>query len=192
MSHTKDFMAEVAKVAGAVECSAIEKMVEQLAQLRFKCGRLFILGIGGSAANASHAASDFRKLCDIEAYAATDNVAEVTARTNDEGWNTVFNAWLDTSRMSDNDAILVLSVGGGTQSVSSNLVNAIRLAKGRGTRVFAIIGKIDGYAAGHADTVIIVPSGNPEWVTPLSESFQMVIIHLLVSDPKLQIRDTKW
>jgi D-sedoheptulose 7-phosphate isomerase len=155
---------------------------------------LFLIGVGGSAGNCSHAVNDFRKLCGIEAYSPIDNVSELTARTNDEGWDTVFAGWLETSRLGKNDAIFVLSVGGGDveKNVSTNIVKAIDFAKSRGAKVFGIVGKDTGHAAKVGDVVIVVPQVKPEWVTPLSEAFQAVVWHCLVSHPALQIRKTKW
>jgi D-sedoheptulose 7-phosphate isomerase len=153
-----------------------------------------LLGVGGSAGNCSHAVNDFRKLCGIEAYSPIDNVSELTARTNDEGWDSVFAAWLETSRLDGDDAILIFSVGGGDaeRNVSTNLVSAIDLAKKRAAKVFGIVGKDTGYTARHGDVVVVIPQVNPAWVTPLSEAFQAVVWHCLVSHPKLQKNATKW
>lgn len=194
MSHTVEFLNEVQQVAKLLDVAAIEVLVEELARLRTREGRLFLIGVGGSAGNCSHAANDFRKLCGIEAYAVTDNVSELTARANDEGWETIFAAWLEVSRLSKNDAIFVLSVGGGDpiRNVSVNLVKAIDLAKQRGARVLGIVGRTDGDAVKRGDVVVVVPQVNPERVTPLSEAFQAVVWHCLVSHPALQSRRTKW
>jgi len=194
LSHAVEFLNEVQQVAKLLDVAAIEVLVEELARLRTREGRLFLIGVGGSAGNCGHAANDFRKLCGIEAYAVTDNVSELTARANDEGWETIFAAWLEVSRLSENDAIFVLSVGGGDpiRNVSVNLVKAIDLAKQRGARVLGIVGRTDGHAVKRGDVVVVVPQVNPERVTPLSEAFQAVVWHCLVSHPALQSRRTKW
>ena len=194
MSHAVEFLNEVQQVAKLLDVAAIEALVDELARLKTREGRLFLIGVGGSAGNCSHAANDFRKLCGIEAYAVTDNVSELTARANDEGWDTIFAAWLEVSRLSGDDAIFVLSVGGGDpiRNVSVNLVKAIDLAKERGARVLGIVGRADGHTAKSGDVVVVVPQVNPERVTPLSEAFQAVIWHGLVSHPALQSRRTKW
>jgi len=162
--------------------------------LRERNGRLFLLGVGGSAGNCSHAVNDFRKLCGIEAYTPVDNVSELTARTNDEGWDTVFAAWLRTSRANEKDAILIFSVGGGDaeRNVSANLVHAIDEAKARGLKVFGVVGRSTGYTARVGDAVVVVPTADPARVTPHSEAFQAVVWHCLVSNPILQIKGTKW
>ena len=169
-------------------------MVSELVALRSRSGRLFVLGVGGSAGNASHAVNDFRKLCGIEAYAPTDNVAELTARTNDEGWETVFVEWLKVSKLSSNDAILVLSVGGGNleRNVSPNLVSALRLAKEINARVLGVVGKESGYASQVGDVVVVIPVVSEDLITPYSESFQAVVWHGLVSHPAMQLSPTKW
>ncbi|MDQ6670236.1 MAG: SIS domain-containing protein [Chloroflexota bacterium] len=194
MTFASEFMVEVGKIALAVDVQVIERCAELLAETRSRGGRLFILGVGGSAGNASHAVNDFRKLAGIEAYAPTDNVSELTARTNDEGWSTVFEAWLRTSHLRPLDLILVLSVGGGSldRNVSPNLVHALRYAKEIGSRVIGIVGRDGGYTAQVADACVIVPTINPAHVTPHSESFQAVIWHLLVSHPALKASATKW
>ena len=165
-----------------------------LSQVRERGGRLFILGVGGSAGNASHAVNDFRKLAGFEAYAPTDNVSELTARTNDEGWSTVFEAWLRTSRLRVNDMILVYSVGGGSleKNVSPNLVSALQFAKSVGAKIGGIVGRDGGFTAQAADACVLVPIVNPDHITPHSEAFQAVIWHLLVSHPKLKQAATKW
>lgn len=162
--------------------------------IRNNGGRLFLLGVGGSAGNCSHAVNDFRKLCGIEAYSPIDNVSELTARTNDEGWDTVFAEWLKVSRVNEKDAIFVLSVGGGdaAKNISVNLVKAVDLAKDRGAKVLGIVGKSTGHTAKKGDAVVIIPQVNSNWVTPLSEGFQAVVWHCLVSHPKLQQKSTKW
>ena len=194
MNFTEQFLAEVQKVTAGLNIAAIEKMVDELAGLRERGGRLFILGVGGSAGNASHAVNDFRKICGFEAYAPTDNVSELTARTNDEGWATVLAAWLTGSRINGKDALLIFSVGGGNleKNVSPNLVSAIQLAKSVGASVLGIVGRDGGYTAKEADACVIVPTVNPDHVTPHSEAFQAVVWHLFVSHPKLKVNRTKW
>jgi D-sedoheptulose 7-phosphate isomerase len=194
VSHASEFFANVLEVSRSMDANVVEKMAAELASLRERGGRLFLLGVGGSAGNCSHAVNDFRKLCGIEAYTPVDNVSELTARTNDEGWNTVFTGWLEVSRIGANDAILVLSVGGGDaeRNVSTNLVKAIDFAKERGARVLGIVGRDSGHTARRGDVVIVVPTVDAKRVTPLAEAFQAVVWHCLVSHPALQIRATKW
>lgn len=194
MSHAATFLDEVCETARRIPPEQIEALCDELAGLRDRGGRLFILGVGGSAGNCSHAVNDFRKLCGIEAYAPTDNVSELTARTNDEGWSTVFAEWLKVSRAGSKDAILVFSVGGGNleKNVSANLVAAIQEAKQRGTRILGIVGRDGGYAKQAGDLVVVIPTVEPSRVTPHAEAFQAVIWHCLVSHPKLQRRATKW
>ena len=194
MSHTARFLAEARDVIDRLDHQAIEAMATLLEQARDRSGRLFILGVGGSAANASHAVNDFRKIAGIEAYAPTDNVSELTARTNDEGWATVFVEWLKISRLKRDDLILVLSVGGGDleRNVSPNLVTALAYAREVGTPVIGIVGKDGGYTARVASACVIIPTVNPDHVTPHSEAFQGLVWHLLVSHPKLKVRPTKW
>jgi D-sedoheptulose 7-phosphate isomerase len=194
MSHAAQFLDEAKRVIDALDIEPIERMVALLEQTRERGGRLFILGVGGSAGNASHAVNDFRKIVGIEAYAPTDNVSELTARTNDEGWATIFVEWLRVSRLKPEDLILVLSVGGGNveKNVSPNLVTALQYAREIGTPVIGIVGRDGGYTAQVAAACVVVPTVNPEHVTPHSEAFQAVIWHLLVSHPRLQARSTKW
>src|SRR5246127_3094145 len=194
MSFAKEFLAEVQQVAAGLDVAAIEKCVEELARVRERGGRLFILGVGGSAANASHAVNDFRKICGFEAYAPTDNVSELTARTNDEGWAGVFEAWLRVSRLREPDAVLVFSVGGGNleKQVSPNLVAAVQYAKTVGAKVAGIVGRDGGYTAQAADACILVPTVNAHHVTPHAEAFQAVLWHLLVTHPALKAAETKW
>jgi len=194
MSFTGQFLAEAAEIIARLDVAAIERMVRLLADTRDNGGRLFILGVGGSAANASHAVNDFRKIAGIEAYAPTDNVSELTARTNDEGWSGVFESWLRVSRLNARDAILVFSVGGGNleKGVSANLVAALQFARAAGAKIGGIVGRDGGYTAQVADACVIVPTVNSENVTPHSEAFQAVIWHLLVSHPKLKANQTKW
>src|SRR5690349_9911411 len=194
MSFSKQFLDEVQQVTARLDVDAIEKAVEELAKVRERGGRLFIRGVGGSAANASHAVNDFRKICGFECYAPTDNVSELTARTNDEGWQSVFVEWLKGSRLSAKDALLVFSVGGGdaTRNVSPNLVAALDFAKETGAAILGIVGRDGGHTARHADVCIIIPTVNKANVTPHSEAFQAVIWHLIVSHPKLKQAATKW
>jgi D-sedoheptulose 7-phosphate isomerase len=194
MSFTKQFLAEVQQVTAQLNEAAIEKAADELAAIRERGGRLFILGVGGSAGNAGHAVNDFRKICGFEAYAPTDNVSELTARTNDEGWATVFSEWLKGSRINAKDGLLIFSVGGGNleKNVSPNLVSAIQLAKKVGASVVGIVGRDGGFTAKEATACVIVPTVNPTHVTPHSEAFQGVVWHLLVSHPKLKVAQTKW
>jgi len=194
MSYSKQHLQETAQVVAQIDSALCEKAVELLATVRANGGRLFILGVGGSAANASHAVNDFRKIADLECYAPTDNVSELTARTNDEGWASVFVEWLKGSRLNGRDAVLVLSVGGGNleKNLSPNLVAALKLAKNRGAKVLGIVGRDGGYTAQVADVVILVPTVNPSNVTPHTEAFQAVVWHLFVSHPSLKIAETKW
>jgi D-sedoheptulose 7-phosphate isomerase len=188
------FLTEVEQVARKLDTAAIEKMAERLSSVRQKSGRLFILGVGGSAGNASHAVNDFRKIVGIEAYAPTDNVSELTARVNDEGWPTVFESWLRVSRLQSRDAILVFSVGGGSieRNVSPNLVAALDYAKSVGATILGIVGRDGGYTARVADVCVIIPTVHLERITPHSEAFQAIVWHLLVSHPGLQQKATKW
>jgi D-sedoheptulose 7-phosphate isomerase len=193
-SHSRDFLNEVEKICSTVDVDIVERLVDELAALRERGGRLFLLGVGGSAGNCSHAVNDFRKLCGIEAYTPIDNVSELTARTNDEGFDTVFTGWLEVSRISNKDALLIYSVGGGDaeRNVSVNLMRAIDLAKARGAKIFGIVGRKTGYTAKQGDVVVVVPEVNPARITPLSEGMQAIIWHCLVSHPDLQLRKTKW
>ena len=192
--HAQIYFDEVVKVAQAIDLEMIERLAGELAALRERQGRLFLLGVGGSAGNCGHAVNDFRKLCGIEAYAPTDNVSELTARTNDEGWDTVFAAWLRTSRASNKDAVLVLSVGGGNldRNVSPNIVSALKEAKARGLKVFGVVGRDGGYTRQVGDCVVVVPIVETSRVTPHTEAFQAVVWHCLVSHPVLQQAATKW
>ncbi len=194
MNFVQQYIEETQKVVAGLNVVAIEAMVDELARVRERGGRLFILGVGGSAANASHAVNDFRKICGFEAYAPTDNVSELTARTNDEGWATVLSEWLKGSRLNGKDGLLILSVGGGNleKNVSPNLVSAIQLAKQVGASVIGIVGRDGGYTAREANACVIVPTVNPDHVTPHSEAFQAVVWHLFVSHPKLKVNRTKW
>jgi D-sedoheptulose 7-phosphate isomerase len=194
MSFSEAFLAEVSQVTSLLESKVIEDAVEQLFRVRQRGGRLFILGVGGSAANASHAVNDFRKICGFESYAPTDNVSELTARTNDEGWETVFAEWLRGSRLRAADGLLVFSVGGGNlaHNVSANLVRAVQYAKVTGATVVGIVGRDGGYTAEVADAAVIIPTVNPIHVTPHSEAFQAIVWHLFVSHPRLKVNQTKW
>jgi D-sedoheptulose 7-phosphate isomerase len=194
MTFSEKHLQETIEIAKSIDTETIELIAQLLADVKQCNGRLFILGVGGSAANASHAVNDFRKLSGIETYAPTDNVAELSARTNDEGWETVFSEWLKTSKLKKEDCILILSVGGGNKekNVSANLVEAIDLAKSIGTKIIGIVGRDGGYTAIHATACLIVPTVNTDHVTPHSESFQSVIWHLLVSHPLLKYNPTKW
>ena len=194
MSYTEQHLREAAEILGRFDVAAIERTAELLADLRARGGRLFLLGVGGSAANCSHAVNDFRKICGIEAYAPTDNVSELTARTNDEGWASVFSGWLKVSRLTSNDAVLVFSVGGGNveKNVSPNLVAALQHARQVGATVLGVVGRDGGYTATVADACVIVPTVNPQNVTPHTEAFQAVVWHLLVSHPRLKAAETKW
>lgn len=194
MSFAQDYLSEVGRILQQLDTTLVEQAVSLLADTRTRGGRLFVLGVGGSAANASHAVNDFRKIAGIEAYAPTDNVAELTARVNDEGWPSVFEGWLRASRITADDLVLVLSVGGGDEerNVSPNLVRALRYARQRGSRVLGIVGRREGFTARVADICIVVPEVNPAHLTPHAEAFQSVILHLFVSHPQLQRVPTKW
>ena len=194
MSYSQQHLRETLAIVEQLDPALMERMVEGLAAVRERGGRLFILGVGGSAANASHAVNDFRKICGFECYAPTDNVSELTARTNDEGWATVFAEWLRGSRINAKDGVLIFSVGGGSleKNVSPNLVEALKLAKEVGAGIYGIVGKDGGYTAKVADVCVIVPTVNPANITPHSEAFQGVVWHLFVSHPRLKIAATKW
>ncbi|MEO6726886.1 MAG: SIS domain-containing protein [Blastocatellia bacterium] len=194
MIFTETYLAEARAITAQLDSAAIERMVALLVKLRERGGRLFLLGVGGSAANASHAVNDFRKITDIEAYAPTDNVSELTARTNDDGWETVFANWLRGSRLNDRDMVFVFSVGGGNleRNVSPNLVRALEYAKQVGAVIAGIVGRDGGYTAQVADACVIIPTVNPVNVTPHTEAFQAVVWHLLVSHPDLKACETKW
>ena len=194
MVYAKTHLDETIAIVRQLDIEAIEALVSRLVALRAKGGRLFFLGVGGSAANCSHAVNDFRKIVGIESYAPTDNVSELTARTNDEGWDTTFCEWLKTSRLSERDAVFIMSVGGGNleRNISPNLVRALDYAKSRGAAILGIVGRDGGYAGKVGDQVVIVPTVNPVNVTPHSEAFQAVIWHLLVSHPELKVQQTKW
>jgi D-sedoheptulose 7-phosphate isomerase len=193
-TFAEQYLEEVQQVTRGLDVAAIEAVASIIANARAAGGRLFILGVGGSAANASHAVNDFRKIVGIEAYAPTDNVSELTARTNDEGWASVFAAWLATSRLAARDVLLILSVGGGNldKNVSPNLVAALQQAKQAGARIVGIVGRDGGYTKQVADACVLVPTVNPIHTTPHAEAFQAIVWHLLVSHPALKAHETKW
>ncbi len=193
-TFAEKFLAEAAEIVARLDRGSLEKAAKMIGELRATGGRLFILGVGGSAANASHAVNDFRKIAGIEAYAPTDNVSELTARTNDEGWATVFESWLKTSKLAGRDAVLVFSVGGGDveRNVSPNLVAALKMAKSVGAKIIGVVGRDGGYTAKVADACVLIPVANPAHVTPHSEAFQAVVWHLLVSHPAVKVEQTKW
>jgi D-sedoheptulose 7-phosphate isomerase len=192
--HTKNFFNEVISIATQIDIEAIDKLAQHLKDLRDRGGRLFLLGVGGSAGNCSHAVNDFRKLCGIEAYAPIDNVSELTARTNDEGWDSIFSGWLKVSKANSNDAILVFSVGGGNleKNVSPNIVQGLKFAKERGLQIYGVVGRDGGYTKQVGDCVIVIPTVDASRVTPHAEAFQGVVWHCLVSNPILQETPTKW
>jgi D-sedoheptulose 7-phosphate isomerase len=194
MSYANQHLKETAEIVAKINPADCEECVAELRGVRERGGRLFILGVGGSAANASHAVNDFRKIAGLECYAPTDNVSELTARTNDEGWASVFVEWLRGSRLTGKDALLILSVGGGNleKNISPNLVTALQFARQVGTRIIGLVGKDGGYTATVADACVIVPTVNPSNVTPHSEAFQAVLWHLFVSHPDLKVNQTKW
>jgi D-sedoheptulose 7-phosphate isomerase len=193
-TFAQQYLDEAVAIIGQIQKDTIERAATILAETRSRGGRMFVLGVGGSAANASHAVNDFRKIAGIEAYAPTDNVSELTARTNDEGWATVFESWLRGSHLNAKDLIMVFSVGGGNleKNVSPNLVAALKLAKSVGAKIIGIVGRDGGYTARVADACVIIPTVNPTHVTPHSEAFQAVVWHLLVSHPAVKQAETKW
>lgn len=194
MSFASDFFKEVAEVAERLPAADVEAIVERLARARREGGRVFVLGVGGSAAAASHLVNDLRKLCGLEAYAPTDNVSELTARVNDEGWESCFREWLKGSRLAAGDVVFVFSVGGGNmeRNISANLVRALELAREVGAGIVGVVGRDGGYTARVAEACVVVPTVNPEHVTPLTESFHAVVGHALVAHPALQTRAAKW
>lgn len=194
MTFTEEYLKESVEVLRALDAAVVDRLAELLAATRTRGGRVFVLGVGGSAANASHAVNDLRKLAGIEAYAPTDNVGELTARTNDEGWATVFSAWLRTSRLAAADTLLVFSVGGGdaARAVSPNLVAALDLAREAGASIAGVVGRDGGHTARVADVCVVVPTVNPAHVTPHTEATQAVVWHLLVSHPLLKAAETRW
>lgn len=194
MSYSKQHLSEAAEIIQKLDTGAIEGIADLLSQVKKDGGRIFFLGVGGSAGNCSHAVNDFRKIVGIESYAPTDNVSELTARTNDEGWPTIFVEWLKISKLNKKDMLFILSVGGGNleKNISPNLVEALKLAKTIGAKIVGIVGRDGGYTAQVADACVIIPTVNPENITPHSEAFQAVIWHLLVSHPRLKASQTKW
>jgi len=194
MTYAQQHITETIAIANEIDINAIEKMADLLAQLKAESGRIFFLGVGGSAGNCGHAVNDFRKIVGIECYAPTDNVSELTARTNDEGWATIFVEWLKVSKLQPKDALFIFSVGGGNldKNISPNLVEAIKYARSVGAKITGVVGRDGGYTAQAADACCIIPTVNPETITPHSEAFQAVVWHLLVSHPKLKTHQTKW
>lgn len=194
MSYAQQHLNESIEIIKKLDVAAIEKMADLLAAVKAEGGRIFFLGVGGSAGNCSHAVNDFRKIVEIESYAPTDNVSELTARTNDDGWASIFAGWLKISKLTKKDAVFIFSVGGGNleKNISPNLVEALKYAKTVGAKITGVIGRDGGYTAQVADTCVIVPTVNADNVTPHSEAFQAVVWHLLVSHPKLKINQTKW
>jgi D-sedoheptulose 7-phosphate isomerase len=194
MNYSEKHLKEANQILDLIDHDVIEKMAELILETKNNGGRLFFLGCGGSAGNASHAVNDFRKIVGIESYAPTDNVSELTARTNDEGWDTIFSEWLKVSNLNNKDTLFILSVGGGNleKNISPNLVKAVSLANEIGSKVLGIVGRDGGYTAKRGDAVLIIPTVNPDTITPHSEAFQAVVWHLLVSHPKLKSKQTKW
>ena len=194
MSFSADYLGEVALILQALDPPQIDRLAAQLAEVRTSGGRIFFLGVGGGAGHAAHAVNDFRKIAGFEAYAPTDNVSELTARINDDGWEAAFAAWLGGSRLSERDALFVFSVGGGNpaKNVSVNVVRALEYARQVGARIFGVVGRDGGYTAQVADCCVVIPTVNPENVTPHTEAFQSVVSHLLVTHPVLKINATKW
>jgi len=194
MTHSEQYLADAGRVLSAIDRGSIERLADELSALRERGGRLFVLGVGGGAGHASHAVNDFRKLCGIEAYAPSDNVSELTARVNDEGWATAYSEWLKVSRLDAKDMLFVFSVGGGNleAGVSPNLVRALELGRSLGAKIGGVVGRDGGHTARVADACVLIPTVNEAAVTPHTEGTQAVIWHLLVSHPKLQIRPTKW
>lgn len=192
--YTTQYLDEVVEIARAIDRAQVDAIVRILVELRQSGGRLFFLGVGGGAGNASHAVNDFRKICGIEAYAPTDNTSELTARVNDDGWESVFAAWLRVSRLRAHDVVFVFSVGGGNleKNISANIVAALRLAEEAGARVVGVVGRDGGYTKQVADACVVVPTVNPETITPHTEAFQAVIWHLIISHPALKINEMKW
>lgn len=194
MSYIDSYIEEAKKILDDIDRSSIEKMISLILEIREKEGRLFFIGVGGSAGNCSHAVNDFRKIGGIESYTPVDNVPELSARTNDEGWDTVFEEFLKTSRLTDKDGVFVFSVGGGNKekNISANIVYALEYAKTKGAKIFGVVGRDGGYTAKVADAVVVIPPVNPATVTPHSEGFQAVVWHLIVSDPRMMVMKNKW
>lgn len=194
MSHISDYIKNATTILGQLDQDVIESMVTMILKIREQQGRLFFLGVGGSAGNCSHAVNDFRKICSIESYTPVDNVPELTARTNDEGWTTVFESWLRTSRLCNKDGIFVFSVGGGDKEmdISANIVHALDLARDRGAKIFGVVSREGGYTAKMADACVVIPVVDTKNITPHAEAFQGLIWHLIVSDPRLMTMKNKW
>ena len=194
MKYAKRYFEEVENIAKSIDLEVIENMVQIIWDVKEKKGRLFFIGVGGSAANCTHAVNDFRKIGGIECYTPNDNVAEITARTNDEGWETVYAPWLECSRLSDNDAVFVFSVGGGSKekNISVNLIKALELAKSVGSKILGIIGRDGGYTKKVADACLIIPTQSPDTITPHAEAWQAVVWHMLVTDPRIITMSNKW
>ena len=194
MSYAAQHLKEATEIIQKIDIESIEKVADLLAKVKSDQGRIFFLGVGGSAGNCSHAVNDFRKIVEIESYAPTDNVSELTARTNDDGWPTIFEPWLKLSKLNSKDVVFIFSVGGGNleKNISPNLVNALKLAKTVGAKITGVLGRDGGYTAQVADACVIIPTVNTETITPHSEAFQAVVWHLLVSHPKLKENQTKW
>ncbi len=194
MNYVRQYFGEVRSIVNLIPESEVKRIIDSLVKLREEGGRLFFLGVGGGAANASHAVNDFRKICGIQAYTPTDNVSELTARTNDNGWESVFVDWLRGSKLTLIDGVFILSVGGGNseKNISVNLIRALDYAKETGAKIFGIVGREGGYTAKMADACVIVPPVNPETITPHTESFQSLILHLIVSHPCLKMSEMKW
>jgi D-sedoheptulose 7-phosphate isomerase len=193
-SFAANYLQEAQQIITQMDVDQIEKMTALLVDLRAQKGRLFLVGVGGGAGHASHAVNDFRKIAGIESYSPSDNVSELTARTNDEGWDTTYSAWLKVSNLSSKDMLFVFSVGGGDaeRNISANIVNALKLAKEAGCKIIGVVGRDGGYTAKVADACVIVPTVNKDYVTPHTESFQALVWHLIVSDPRLQQMSNKW
>ena len=194
MVYTNEYLSEVKLIVDRIDPKAIERMIDLIVEIRKNNGRMFFLGVGGGAGNSSHAVNDFRKIAGIEAYSPCDNVSELTARTNDDGWEQVFVGWLKGSRLNNNDGVFVFSVGGGNveKNISANLVRALEHAQVVGAKILGIVGRDGGYTGRVADACVIVPTVNPNTVTPHTEAFQAVIWHLIVSHPKMRISEMKW
>lgn len=194
MSYSGNYLGEMHQIINKIDENTIERIVKQLVELRKNGGRLFFLGVGGGAGNATHAVNDFRKIAGVEAYTPVDNISELTARVNDDGWNTVFVNWLKGSRIGQNDGVFVFSVGGGNEekNISTTIVEALKYAKSVGAKIFGIVGRDGGYTARSADACVIIPTVNPETITPHTEAFQAVIWHLIVSHPAMKVSEMKW
>ena len=194
MNYTDKHLSESIEIIKKIQSSKVEDMIDIILNVKKKSGRIFFLGVGGSAGNCSHAVNDFRKILGIESYAPTDNVSELTARTNDDGWNSIFSEWLKVSNLSKNDLIFIFSVGGGNQekNISTNLIEALNYGKSVGTKIVGVVGRDGGYTVKVADACIIVPIVNEKNITPHTEAFQAIIWHLIVSHPKLKLNETKW